>query len=198
MSACVVENVVVFACARVGVGVRVSLRVGRLYARGVCLGVSEYHLAVRLNGRAESFRETGGIFFIGLLGCRSRRLLERVPCAVLVASVTLRAAEAPTVVFTAEVRRTVATRALEAVTAEMQIVCNGWMTAKVDMEAATAALQSPVPIVATVQVQRLLGTATVETAKTRAPTSAQQTTSCLLYTSPSPRDGLLSRMPSSA
>ena len=72
------------------------------------------------------------------------------PYAVLVASVTLRAAEAATVVLTAEMRRTMATWALEAVTAETQIVCNGRLTVKVDMEAATAALQPPVPIVATV------------------------------------------------
>ena len=80
MRACVVENAVAFARACVGVALVwacVCLCVCVVCTLGVCVGVCEYHLAVRLNGRAESFRETGGIFFIGLLGCRSRRLLER-------------------------------------------------------------------------------------------------------------------------
>ena len=42
------------------------------------------------------------------------------------------------------------------------------------------------------------GTALTITGTVTGPTTAAESISCLLYTSPSPRDGLLSRMPSSA
>ena len=45
---------------------------------------------------------------------------------------------------------------------------------------------------------QVLGSAFVETPATSAPPSRGRSNVCLLYTSPSPRDGLLSRMPSSA
>src|SRR5665647_3295711 len=41
-------------------------------------------------------------------------------------------------------------------------------------------------------------TSKVTPSPSASPTAATPTPSCLLYTSPSPRDGLLSRMPSSA